>query len=47
MNEELQYLKERIQFLEALLDINAETLSKAMETNHKLIEELKKRATAL
>lgn len=47
MSEELQYLKERIQFLEALLDINAETLSKALETNYKLIEELKKRANSL
>lgn len=44
MNEELQYLKERIKFLEALLDINAEILSKVLDTNHKLIEELKKRA---
>lgn len=44
MKEELTYLKEKIKFLEALLDVNAGTLEKAIKTNRILIEELKKRA---
>lgn len=42
MEKENKYLKDRIKFLEALLDINAETLDKTLETNRILIEELKK-----
>lgn len=44
MTTETEYLKERIVFLEALLEVNSATLSKAMQTNRILIEEIKKRA---
>lgn len=44
MEKEIEYLKERNNFLEKLLEVNSETLSKAMQTNRILIEELKKRA---
>lgn len=45
MEKEIEYLKERNAFLEKLLEVNSETLSKAMQTNRILIEELKKRTT--
>lgn len=40
MKEEFEYLKSRIEFLESLLEINSATLSKAMETNKKIIDYL-------
>ncbi|MDA9472664.1 hypothetical protein [Enterococcus sp. 5H] len=42
MTEEKK-LKERIAFLEALLDLNFETIEKALETNRLLLHALKKR----
>ena len=44
MKTEIEYLKERIAFLESLLDLNAESLTKSLNTNQLLIEEIKKRA---
>lgn len=48
MNKEtkelIEHLNKRIEFLEALLEVNSGTLEKAMKTNRLLIEELKKRA---
>lgn len=41
MTEEKK-LKERIAFLEALLDLNFETIEKTLETNRLLLEVLKK-----
>ncbi|MGM0124705.1 hypothetical protein IGI37_002099 [Enterococcus sp. AZ194] len=41
MEQENQYLKERIAFLEALIDVQTETLEKAIATNAKLINYLK------
>ncbi|WP_260456296.1 hypothetical protein [Enterococcus gilvus] len=38
-------LLERIKFLEALLELNSETLNKVLSTNRILIEELKKRTS--
>jgi len=43
MEDTIKHLMERINFLEALLEVNSGTLDKAMETNRMLIEELKKR----
>lgn len=40
--EEIQRLKERIKFLESIIDINSETLRKAIETNRMLVEIIKK-----
>ncbi|MGM8213543.1 hypothetical protein ACLIBH_12270 [Virgibacillus sp. W0430] len=45
MEKEIVYLKEKVKFLELLLEVNSETLEKAIETNRLLIEELKRRAT--
>lgn len=42
MEQEIKELKEQIAFLEALLDLNSESLKKAIETNRMLIEYLKK-----
>lgn len=42
MNEEIKQLKDKIYFLETLLEMNAETLKKAIETNRVLIDQLKK-----
>ena len=44
MEKEIVYLKEKIEFLETLLEVNSGTLEKVIETNRTLIEELKKRA---
>ncbi|WP_255421365.1 hypothetical protein [Paraliobacillus sp. X-1268] len=44
MEEKIVYLKEKITFLETLLEVNLGTLEKVFETNKMLIEELKKRA---
>jgi len=33
MEKEIVYLKEKVKFLEALLDVNLGTLEKAIETN--------------
>lgn len=44
MGELNDYLKKRIEFLELLLEVNLQTLSKAMTTNRMLVDELKKRA---
>lgn len=44
MESYIEQLIKRIEFLEGLLDVNAATLEKALSTNRKLIEELKKRA---
>lgn len=41
MEKENQYLKERITFLEALVDLQADTINKALETNSTLINYLK------
>lgn len=38
VDEEIKFLKERIEFLEALLELNSLSLEKAMETNKKLID---------
>jgi len=43
MNDSIEYLMKRIEFLEALLEVNVGTLEKAMDTNRMLIEELNKR----
>lgn len=45
MEKEVVYLKEKIKFLELLLEVNSGTLEKVIETNRILIEELKRRAT--
>lgn len=39
-----EYLKERVIFLEAIIEINNATILKMVETNKLLIDELKKRA---
>lgn len=39
-----EYLKERVIFLEAIIEINNATIHKMAETNKLLIDELKKRA---
>ena len=44
MEKEIVYLKEKVKFLGALLDVNLGTLEKALETNRLLVEELKRRA---
>ena len=41
MEQEINELKERIVFLEALLELNSHGLDKAIETNRMLIEYLK------
>lgn len=41
MEQENKYLKERIAFLEALLELNSRGLEKAIETNSILIQYLK------
>ena len=41
MEQENEYLKERIAFLEALLELNSKGLEKAIETNKILINYLK------
>ncbi|OTN76751.1 hypothetical protein A5886_001830 [Enterococcus sp. 8G7_MSG3316] len=38
MDEEIKFLKEKIEFLEALLELNSLSLEKAMETYKKLID---------
>lgn len=43
MEDTIKHLMNRINFLEALLELNAGTLEKAMETNRMLIEEMSKR----
>lgn len=40
MEESKEYLKKRIEFLEILLEVNLETLSKSLDTNKKLMEYL-------
>lgn len=42
MKEELKFLKEKIEFLEALLELNSLSLEKAMESNKKLIDYIRK-----
>lgn len=42
MDESIEYLKKRINFLETLLEVNLATLDKAMTTNRMLVEQLKK-----
>lgn len=41
MEKEIQVLKERVVFLEALLELNSQSLKTAIETNEKLMEYLK------
>lgn len=41
MEQENKYLKERIAFLEALVDMQYESVKKAIETNRVLINYLK------
>ncbi|EOL45784.1 hypothetical protein [Enterococcus caccae] len=41
MDLEVKYLKEKIEFLEALLELNSNSLQKAMESNRKLIDYIK------
>jgi hypothetical protein len=41
MDQEIKALKEKVVFLEALLDMNSQSLKTAIETNEKLIEFLK------
>lgn len=41
MNQENQYLKDRIAFLEAMIDLQTDTINKALETNRILINYLK------
>ncbi|MFC4698492.1 MULTISPECIES: hypothetical protein [Lactobacillales] len=43
MEQEIKELKERIVFLEALLELNSHGLEKSIETNRVLIEYLKNR----
>ncbi|MGY3766820.1 hypothetical protein ACWOAH_09875 [Vagococcus vulneris] len=43
MEQEIKELKERIIFLEALLELNSHVLEKAIETNRILIEYLKEK----
>ena len=42
MENNIEDLKNRVKFLELLLQVNSETLSKSIETNRILIEEIKK-----
>lgn len=42
MEQEIKKLKERIDFLEALLELSSHGLEKAIETNRVLIEYFKK-----
>ncbi|MFW3538226.1 hypothetical protein [Vagococcus fluvialis] len=46
MEKENNELKERIVFLEALLEMNAAGLEKAIETNRMLIEYLRKQSNS-
>ncbi|MGM0173680.1 hypothetical protein [Enterococcus sp. DIV0800] len=39
-----EFLKDRVIFLEAIIEINNATILKMVETNKLLLEELKKRA---
>lgn len=41
MEQENKYLKERVTFLEALLELNSKSLEKSLETNRLLIDYLK------
>lgn len=47
MEQENQYLKERITYLEMLLDLNAESLQKAIVTNEKLIQYIKSQDSSI
>lgn len=40
MEETIEYLKKRIEFLELLLEVNSQTLSMSFDTNRKLMEHL-------
>lgn len=42
MEEEMKFLKEKIEFLEALLELNSLSLEKAMDSNKKLIDYIRK-----
>ncbi len=44
MEKRIEYLTQKIEFLETILEVNLATLDKAMTTNRILVEELKKRA---
>lgn len=43
LEQENEQLKEKIYFLETILEMNTNSLDKAMETNRMLMEELKKK----
>lgn len=43
LEQENKQLKEKIYFLETILEINTNSLDKVMETNRMLMEELKKK----
>lgn len=43
LRKENEYLKKRIDFLEMIIEVNQETLKKANDTNHRLLEWLKER----
>lgn len=41
LQKENEYLKKRIEFLEMIIEINQETIKKAHDTNHRLLEWIK------
>lgn len=41
LQEENDILKQRIEYLEAILELNNETIQKAIETNNKLLNYIK------
>lgn len=40
LEKENKYLKERIEFLETIIELNSETIQKALETNQKLLNHI-------
>lgn len=43
LRKENEYLKERIAFLEMIIEVNQETIKKAIDTNTKLLDWLKEK----
>lgn len=40
LQKENEYLKQRIKFLENIIELNTETIQKALDTNQKLINHI-------
>lgn len=41
LEKENKHLKERIELLEKIIELNSETIQKVLETNHKLLDHAK------